>query len=89
MYCYGSSKLSSDGKSVYLLNLCPYWDINWSKGSQFNGYCHYIKQCDWEGDGLGLLWDKVKECHIRKYTGEELDWYNRINGGVDGCQIGM
>lgn len=50
--------------------VCPFWTKVQDKPEQENGYCHYLKQGDWETDGL--LWDKVKECGVN----EELpEWF--------------
>jgi hypothetical protein len=40
-YCYGEN-----GK-------CPFWDIDESKPSQENGYCHYLKKGDWDFNSEG------------------------------------
>jgi hypothetical protein len=49
---------------------CPYWDLNKSKHSQDNGYCHFLKCGDWENTYTSLLWDGVKECQIKEYSNE-------------------
>ena len=60
-YCYFSSRCPDDLK----FKPCPYWDCDPDKGSQEFGYCHYLQRGDWEEiNGMGLLWDQVKECGI-------------------------
>lgn len=44
---------------------CPYWKLVDGKPQYENGYCSYLKEGDWESDGIGLLWDQVKECGIK------------------------
>ena len=53
---------------MYCCNVavCIFWDVDETKPEQENGYCHFIKQGDWEIDGL--LWDQCKECGIN------MDW---------------
>lgn len=55
-YCHGRIKPE--------LELCPFWDCDNTKLEQDNGYCHYLKQGDWEMDWISLLWDMCKECDI-------------------------
>ena len=54
-------------EGAYCYN-CPFWDIDESKPTQMNGYCHYLKRGDWEDEDYGLLWDKVKECGVKDYS---------------------
>jgi len=55
-------------KGVYCYRgdyVCPYWDYVQAqglKGTQNNGYCHYLERGDWDAYGVGLLWDQCKEC---------------------------
>jgi len=60
---------------------CPYWDKIEDFHHQEDGYCHWM-ECgdapvfDDEGnmiEGLGLLWDSVKECGLREYSDKELE----------------
>lgn len=63
MYCYQSISCKN-AESFTLNGLCPFWSIDKTKPSQNNGYCHHLKQGDWEVDGLSLIWDQVKECDV-------------------------
>lgn len=64
-YCYEIK--SVDYKSGKLRSKpCPYWSRDPNKPEQENGYCSYLKCGDWEHEGLGLLWDQVKECGINE-----------------------
>lgn len=57
-YCYNGNET------------CPFWEINESKPNQENGYCHFLKKGDWNLNNNyfgGLLWDRCKECNIKKY----------------------
>jgi len=58
-YCYTHDK---NGKCSF----CPFWSINKDHEEQNNGYCSFLKVGDWEGKGLSLLWDQVKECGINE-----------------------
>lgn len=58
-YCY----TRVDGK----FKCCPFWDKLEQFPKQDNGYCHYLKKGDWQGKGLGLLWDQCKECGVNEY----------------------
>ena len=44
--------------------LCPYWDRREDMPEQMNGYCSFLEVGDWEGPGLGMLWDQCKECGV-------------------------
>lgn len=67
IYCYkiNSIDISKDGLSIKRKN-CPYWEMRNDKPTQMNGYCDYLKCGDWEGPGIGFLWDRVKECGIKE-----------------------
>lgn len=65
VYCYDDE-----------IELCPYWDMDESKPPQNNGYCHFLKQGDWESETLSLLWNKCKECTV--FT--EINEYNWSDG---------
>ena len=65
-YCYTRD---AAGK----MKLCPFWDRDITKPTQENGYCAYLKCGDWEGPGLGLLWDQCKECGVNEYQQDYLD----------------
>jgi hypothetical protein len=68
LYCYAQASKEGD----YIP--CPFWDRNENRPQQLNGYCHYLKQGDWDLlgldewdiDGTGLLWDQCKECDINE-----------------------
>ena len=57
LHCY---KRVQEGK----IKICPYWSIDTTHETQNNGHCSYLNLGDWENPGIGLLWDKVKECNI-------------------------
>lgn len=51
---------------------CPYLAYNRWAYEQENGYCHFIKEGDWQYKGTFLLWDMCKECGIKtEEEGEE------------------
>lgn len=56
-YCY-----TSEGDT---LKHCPFWNKIVDFPSQDNGYCHYMKEGDWQR-GLGLLWDSCKCCGVNE-----------------------
>jgi len=77
-YCYKMLKLMPPKKGMNLPYLktrrCPYWDMIDEAPHQEDGYCHWL-ECsdapvfDEDGkmiEGCGLLWDQVKECHIKE-----------------------
>ncbi|HEY8890225.1 MAG TPA: hypothetical protein VIM70_08200 [Clostridium sp.] len=57
LYCHGRMKPQ--------MEICPFWDNDETKHKQENGYCHYLKQGDWDLGYTGLLWDMYKECDIK------------------------
>ena len=65
-YCYTIKQITygKNGLPTMHQNVCPFWDYDETKPSQMYGYCHYLHCGDWEDPGLGLLWDKCKECGI-------------------------
>ena len=65
VYCYTIDRVTSEG--VIEVTRCPYWSKREDKDEQENGYCSFLEEGDWEGDGMSLLWDSVKEC------GENID----------------
>ena len=69
VYCYGINRgkmrLNRDGSYSPRYKICPYWNKNKDKPNQCNGYCGYLKQGDWDSEGLSLLWDQVKECGLK------------------------
>jgi hypothetical protein len=70
-YCYEWLRSPMEGGQIIS---CPYWDRDLTKNEQDNGYCHFLKTGDWEGEGLNLLWDMVKECGERDmFTFENFD----------------
>lgn len=62
-YCYTLLAIVRNGRGMKI-KTCPYWELMLDKPEQDNGYCHYLKYGDWEHNGLGLLWDQVKECGV-------------------------
>jgi hypothetical protein len=62
-YCYGAKTLE-DG--FVTKRTCPFWAKLVDFPKQSNGYCHYLKQGDWQG-GLALLWDQCKCCGVNEY----------------------
>ena len=62
MYCY---KIISVENNILKTKNCPYREIRNDKPKQMNGYCNYLEAGDWEGDGMGLIWDGCKECNIK------------------------
>lgn len=69
-YCYEILSVNENIGRIKV-KLCPYWNRDYSKPEQMNGYCSYLKCGDWEHEGLGLLWDQVKECGINEECEEE------------------
>lgn len=67
-YCY---RISSVDKVVFITHVCPYWSKDHTKPDEMNGYCSYLKCGDWEHEGIGLLWDQVKECGVNEEIEEE------------------
>jgi hypothetical protein len=66
-YCYkfnGKNTVGEDGLPQFGVDRCPFWDMKPEQPEQMNGYCHYMKQGDFEAEHLSLLWDGVKECGI-------------------------
>ena len=63
MYCYRS------------FEVCPFWNKDLNKPNQFDGYCTFLNESDWEDDHLSLLWDQCKECGV-KYNGEDGEPYD-------------
>lgn len=51
-YCYQGS------------TVCPYWALVPELPNGLNGYCSKMRSGDWEGEGLSLIWDQIKECGI-------------------------
>lgn len=50
---------------------CPYWESKENQPHQDNGYCHWIGEGDHDHEGLGLLWDQIKECGLNEYSEKE------------------
>jgi len=84
-YCYKMIKMMppKEGEEMPYLKVrrCPYWDKIEELSEQQDGYCHWM-ECgdapvfDDDGnmiEGLGLLWDSVKECGLREYSDKELE----------------
>lgn len=58
-YCYRGSYV------------CPFWDLDKSRLPQNNGYCHYMKEGDWQQKHISLIWDMCKECDVNDFMDEE------------------
>ena len=43
---------------------CPYWGRDLSRDEQESGFCTFLDIRDWDGHGVPLLWDGIKECGI-------------------------
>jgi len=54
-YCYGSNGI-----------ICPFWRKNNKKADELSGYCELLEIGDWMGDGMGDLWQQIKECSINE-----------------------
>ena len=65
MCCYKATGISvvSGGARSLKICVCPYWATISALPHQTNGYCAFTKSGDWQ-DGVGLLWDQVKECGV-------------------------
>ena len=70
VYCYSPNY---DGDSIFDMTayLCPFWDKDYDRPHQENGYCHYLNHGDWEDDYMSLLRDQCKECGINDYDDED------------------
>jgi hypothetical protein len=68
-YCY-SVKTHEDGSVER--KTCPFWNKIVDFPKQNNGYCHFRKQGDWQGSGIGMLWDQCKCCGINETREENL-----------------
>lgn len=72
-YCYSITEAPSAANGFRLkTRTCPYWSSDLQRDEQEGGYCSYLKRGDWEGPGLGLLWDQVKECGVNDATEDDL-----------------
>lgn len=63
-------------EGIYCYNekgICPFWDIDETKEVQENGYCHLLKQGDFDFEHFGLLWDKCKECGVNDSLEYEIE----------------
>jgi len=68
-YCYKLVSVNPEtGTSV--CKCCPFWDRITYFPEYENGYCHYMKAGDWQGKGIGLLWDQCKECGVNEYRAD-------------------
>ena len=63
LYCYEVDDNGDNYRGNIKIKLCPYWDIHPMMDEQCNGYCHYLKEGDWQ-ESISFLWDQVKECSI-------------------------
>ncbi len=70
IYCY---RLFDTGETFPRSLCCPYWSLRKDKPTQDNGYCSFLDKGDWEGTGIDLLWDQVKECSINGGIGDMHD----------------
>jgi len=57
-YCYGKRMR------------CPFWDNVPHFPKQNNGYCHFLNRGDFQEEGLGLIWDSIKECGVNEYNND-------------------
>ena len=75
MYCCRivSHELQEDGTPLLKTQLCPYWALNPDHDEQNNGYCSFLKEGDWQSDGLSLLWDQCKECGVNPDEDDDED----------------
>lgn len=62
-YCYKIKSVNDDGSIS--INSCPYWSIKNDLPEHMNGYCKFMGISDFEMEGVGLLWDSVKECGVK------------------------
>jgi len=68
MYCYETLRpMHKEGEPYKFAveGVCPYLDYDDEQPEQMCGYCWFLKEGDWEGEGGGLLWDSCKYCGIR------------------------
>lgn len=65
-YCYRIVGPTAKPGGAPAIEVCPYWSKRKGKPSQMDGHCAYMGVGDWEGDGIGLLWDQVKECGVKE-----------------------
>ena len=65
-YCYKRISTNPETGTSNIV-CCPFWDRISDFPKQDNGYCHYMKKGDWQGKGIGLLWDQCKSCGINEY----------------------
>ena len=63
---------------VYCYNVaaCIFWDVDVTKPDQFNGYCHFLKQGDWErnkemNDNSFIIHGKDKGKSVSEVIGED------------------
>jgi hypothetical protein len=69
-YCYKTILVDEIGNQI--IKPCPFWDKFMTFPKQNNGYCHLLKEGDWQG-GLGLLWDQSKCCGVNEYKDDYED----------------
>jgi len=75
-YCYVGIDVDRSGDIPKLRTVtCPYWSRCPEKPSQLDGHCSYLNRSDDDEDieGVGLLWDQVKECGINDDRRNEYD----------------
>jgi hypothetical protein len=67
MYCYEILEVLPNGGGIKT-RTCPYWSFRADMPEQECGYCSYLEHGDWDESipGIGLLWDKCKECGVNE-----------------------
>jgi len=57
-YCYEIIYLDDEKVTI---KPCPYYDIDENRLYEESGYCHFLKEGDWEC--FGFLYARIKECN--------------------------
>ena len=61
-----------DGSKPYLkTRTCPYWCWDKRYPDERVGYCKLMKCGDLDGNGVGLLFDQIKECGVNDYDQDD------------------
>jgi hypothetical protein len=64
-YCYQSCTQSKDNPAAFpITELCHYWRAASDKSETLSGYCLFLEEGDWEGNGTTALFDQLKCCGI-------------------------
>lgn len=75
MYCY--TVISVDWKTgIMKTDTCPFWDYDETQEEQHGGYCHYLKNGDWErnkeiNDKSIIISEKDKGKTVSEVIGED------------------